>query len=189
MPPDPSDLDPQKLWQSQQTEHVPITLSEIHDKSSAFQTKIKRRNLIEYAACVVVVLGFLPGVLDRVSWMMQAGSALIILATVFVAWQLHQRASAERTPETGGALTDFYRTQLTRQRDAVGSIAAWYIAPFVPGMTLLLTGVWFVRGSNHLFVLFTGALVIVVFAGIWWLNQHAAARLQRQLDAVEPPRP
>ena len=104
----PSDLDPQALWQSQQTEHVSMSLAEIHDKSRAFEARIQRRNLIEYAACVVVVLGFAPGVLDRVSWLVQAGSAWTIVATLFVAWQLHKRASAERGPEAGAASADFY---------------------------------------------------------------------------------
>ena len=174
MQPDPTDLDPQKLWQSQQTEHVPMSLAEIHDKSRAFQARIKRRNLIEYAACIVVVLGFLPGVFDRVSWMVQAASGWIIVATAFVAWQLHRRGSAERSPNIGEALIEFHRAQLTRQRDAGRSIAVWYIAPFVPGMALLLTGLWFVRGANHALDLFTGALAVVVFAGTWWLKPTCA---------------
>ena len=186
---DPSDLDPRSLWQSQPSEHAPMTLSEIHDKSRAFQARIKRRNLIEYAACVIVVVGFVPSVFDRESVLVQAGSALIILATIFVAWQLHRRASAERTPEIGGASADFHRTQLMRQRDALRALAAWYIAPFVPGMSLLLTGIWFVRGSNHRLVSLTGAGTLVVFAGAWWLNQRGAERLQQQIEALRQPRP
>jgi hypothetical protein len=183
-----TDPDPQKLWQSQQTEHVPMNLAEIHEKSRAFQTRIKRRNLIEYAACVVVVLAFLWEAVSPVNWMMRTGSALLIVATIFVAWQLHRRGSAERTPEIAGALADFYRAQLVRQRDAARSVVAWYIAPFVPGMTLLLTGVWFVRGSNHALDLFTGALTVVVFAWAWWRNQRGAKRLQQRIDELQPPR-
>ena len=181
-----SDLDPQTLWQSQQSEHAPLSLAEIHDRSRAFQARIRRRNLVEYAACVFVVLGFAPALFARVNWMIPTASALIIAATLFVAWQLHRRGSSARSPESGAALTDFHRTQLTRQRDAVRSVAAWYIAPFVPGMLLLLTGVWFVPRSNHLAVLLTAVLTAVIFTSTWWLNQKAATRLQQQLDALPP---
>ena len=53
-------------------------------------------------------------------------------------------------------------------------------------MGLLLTGVWFVRGSNHALVLFTGALTVAIFTWIWWRNQRGARRLQQQIDALPP---
>src|SRR6202008_183036 len=111
------------LWQSQPQEDGPMPLDQIRAKAGAFQKKIRRRNLVEYAAMVVVVAAFSPLLLRTDSWMMQAGGALIILATVFVGWQLHRHASARRGPESGAALADFHRGELVRQQTALRSAA------------------------------------------------------------------
>lgn len=74
---------------------------------------------------------------------MQAGAGLIMLAILFVTWQLHRRGSAESTPQAGEALVDAYRRQLIRQRNALRTAGLWYVAPVVPGMALLMLGRWF----------------------------------------------
>jgi hypothetical protein len=191
MPGEPSDLDPQKLWQSQATEYDPMTLAAIHEKARTFQARIRRRNAIEYIASAVVILGFVPALLHRGSWMMQAGSALTIAATLFIVWQLHQRASARTVPEAGQSLVGFYRAELIRQRDAVRSVGVWYLAPFVPGVALLLLGRWFQShaagrpiGADHAIILLSAVVVALVFLVIWLLNQRAADRLQRRIDEL-----
>jgi hypothetical protein len=189
--PDPQSLWPQKLWQSQTSEYDPMTLAAIHEKARTFQATIKRRNAREYFGCVIVILGMLPAVLHRESWMMQAGGALIMLAVLFVGWQLHRRASAEKIPDMGEPLIDAYRAQLIRQRDALRSVGVWYLAPFIPGMALLLLGRWFqshVAGrslrTDHFAIACGAAFVVLVFLGVWLLNRRGAKRLQRRIDEL-----
>ena len=188
---EPSEFDPQKLWQSQATEYDPMTLAAVHDKARTFEAKVMRRNAIEYIACAVVILGVLPVVLYRGSWMMQAGGASIIAATVFVAYQLHRRASARAVPEVGASSVDFYRAELIRQRDAVRTVGVWYLAPFIPGMLLLMLGRWFQShapqrslGEDHLVILLSSGIVGLVFLVVWLVNQRAAERLQRRIDEL-----
>jgi hypothetical protein len=188
---EPSDLDPQKLWQSQAAENDPMTLAAIHEKARTFQAKVRRRNTIEYIASAVVILGFLPAVLQRGSWMMQAGGASIMAAMVFIVWQLHRRASARTVPQTGQPLADFHRAELIRQRDAIRSVGGWYLAPVVPGMTLLLLGRWFQShapgrsvGVDHLIILLVAVIAALVFVVIWLFNQRGAERLQRRIDEL-----
>ena len=191
---DPSDfdpLDPQALWQSQAQEHDPMSLAEIHQKARTLETKVRWRNIREYVASVVVVLFFAPVLLHRDSWMMQAGAALIIAATLFVGWQIHRRTATGAIPEAGDALRDYHRQTLIRQRDALRSVGWWYMAPFAPGMVLLMIGRWFqshVEGRSlamdHLGILLASGVCALVFAGIWWLNQLGAKRLQKQIDAL-----
>jgi hypothetical protein len=166
-----------------------MTLAAIHQKAQSFEARIKRRNTIEYAASALVILGFLPAVLHRGSWMMQAGGALTIAATAFIVWQLHRRASARSIPEAG--LADFYRAELARQRDAARSVGAWYLAPFVPGMALLLAGRWFQSHStrwslaaDHFIIGLVAVIAALVFLVIWLRNQRGADRLQRQIDEL-----
>lgn len=191
---DPSDvdpLDPQALWQSQAQEHEPMSLAEIHRKSRTLERKVRWRNLSEYVASVIVVVFLGPILLNRDSWMMQAGAALIIAATVFVSWQIHRRTATGVIPEAGDALRDFHRQTLIRQRDALKSLGWWYMAPFAPGMILLMMGRWFQShvpnrslAMDHLGILLASGVVVLVFGGIWWLNQLGARRLQKQIDAL-----
>jgi hypothetical protein len=188
---DPSDLDPQTLWQNQAQEHVPMSLAEIHQKARTFQTRIRWRNGREYIASIVVILGFSPVLLHRDSWMMQLGAALVIAATVFVAWWMHRQASAKAVPEAGEALRDFHRQELIRQRDALRSVGLWCLAPFAPGMILVMAGRWFQSHAanrpialDHLGILLASGIAAVVFGAIWWLNQRGADRLQKQIDQL-----
>ena len=61
---DPSDLDPQQLWQAQATEHDPMTLAEIHEKARRLRSRIRRRNLTEYAGSPVHVRPIAPSLED-----------------------------------------------------------------------------------------------------------------------------
>ena len=56
---------------------------------------------------------------------------------------------------------------LIRQRDAIASVGVWYLAPFAPGMTLLLLGRWFQShathrslGTDHLIIALVAVLAI-----------------------------
>jgi hypothetical protein len=186
---DPSDLDPQTLWQNQVQEHEPMSLAEIHQKARTFETKVRRRNGREYIASVLVILGFSPVLLHRDSWMMQIGAALVIAATVFVAWRMHRQASAKAVPEAGEALRDFHRQELIRQRDVLRSVGLWYVAPFAPGMVLVMLGRWFQShvahrpiAQDHLGILLASGVALLVCSAVWWLNQRGADRLQKQID-------
>ncbi len=191
---DPSDFDPhdpQTLWQSQPQEHEPMSLAEIHLKARTLEKKVRWRNAREYIASVVVILGFSPVLFHKDSWMMQAGAALIIAGTIYVVWRMHRHASARAVPEAGEALRDFHREELIRQRDALRSVGLWYLAPFVPGMVLVMMGRWFqshVEGRSpamdHLGILLASAFAALVFGGIWWLNRRGADHLQRQIDRL-----
>jgi hypothetical protein len=187
-----SEPDLKDLWQQQPTEYDPMTLEHIRAKAKAFQTKIRRRNLIEYLAMPIVVLGFSPLLFATHSWMLQTGGALIILATAYVAWQLHRRASARIGPESGAALADFHRSELVRQQQAVRSVGAWYLAPMIPGLVMITLGRWFqshVPGrsieEDRTIIALCGVIVVLVFLVVWLLNRLGAHRLQKEIDELD----
>ena len=168
-----------------------MSLAEIHQKARSLEKKVRWRNAREYIASAVVILGFSPTLFHKDSWMMQAGAALIIAGTIYVVWRMHRHASARAVPDAGEALRAFHREELIRQRDALRSVGRWYLAPFVPGMVLVMMGRWFqshVGGRSlamdHLGILLASALVAQVFGGIWWLNQRGADHLQKQIDQL-----
>ena len=167
-------------------------LDEVRKGADKFYRYVKWRNLVEYAACVVVVVGFGTYVFTLPHPLQRVGSALVVLATVYVAWQLHRRASAE-APDKAGTMPiyTFIRAQLVRQRDALAGIFWWYILPFLPGLLLMSIGNaqdpeffaasllppwarWVVFGS-----------MAAVMVGIWWMNQLVARKLQRHIDEID----
>src|SRR5665213_1136508 len=121
-------VDAKSLWRSQKTEEI-VTLENIHARAGKFQKRVRARNLREYIAAAVVVIGFgayiwlLPGMLAK------TGSALVIAGTLYVVWQLHRRGASQNLPHESEAsgFVDFHRRALVRQRDALKTVWRWYL--------------------------------------------------------------
>jgi amino acid transporter len=184
--------DPAKqAWQASVEIAGAPPLDEVRKGADKFYRYVKWRNRVEYVACVIVVVAFSAYVFWLPQMLQKAGSVLVVLATLYVAWQLHRHASAV-PPETAGTmpLLLFARAQMVRQRDALRSIFGWYILPFLPGLALVMAGNWQVkRAAGTDIPNLAEALAFVVVFGmlgfIWWLNQLGARRLQRHIDEID----
>ncbi|MDG0854252.1 hypothetical protein [Roseateles puraquae] len=184
-----NDHDLKQLWQEQDMTLAPLTLDTVKQEVQRTHRRVARRNAMEYAACVLVIAVFGFYITVFPSPLMRAGSALIILATVFIAWQLHRRASNQALPGAAGeqGWMQHQRAQLARQRDALRSAWLWYVAPLLPGTVLFRWGVEvdlapggpFARGwaANLAIALIFGAVALV--------NWLAARRLQKRLDQLD----
>jgi hypothetical protein len=172
--------DPQSLWQSQQPEEATITLEEIRKRAARFERRIRWRNFREYAAGAVVIVFFpIACRLRHLRGWRLAPAGLLIAGTIYVMFQLHRRAATRTVPADADtkALIEFHRRELERQRDALRSVWRWYLFPFVPGFAASAVEAGIDRGITVGFAV--GALAIVlILAGIWALNQHAARRLE-----------
>jgi hypothetical protein len=158
-----------------------------------FYRIIKWRNRAEYAAAAVVVAGYGTYVFTMPHVLSKIGSVLILLAAVFVVWQLRGRAPAV-PPERAGTMpiTQFMRLQLVRQRDAMRSVLWWYIAPFVPGFVVFvmgnagaaagdMTAIVPLRWGDWLFL----AGFAILLALIWRFNQRVVRKLQKHIDEID----
>ncbi|HEY7807707.1 MAG TPA: hypothetical protein VIC34_10965 [Croceibacterium sp.] len=183
-------VDPKHAWQSS----VPVAeappLAEVRAGADKFYRKIRRRNLVEYAACAFVVVAFARNVVTLPHILQKVGSAWIVLAAFYAAWQLHRRGSAMSPGDLGQVpLYQFVRQQLVRQRDALKSVFWWYMLPFLPGLAMLMIGNGQAvppGGGPPIWLRWVSLAVIVgVFAGIWWLNQLAARKLQRRIAEID----
>ena len=181
----------QQVWQSQPTEGVRMSVAEAHAKASAFQTKIWRRNLREYAAAALVILFFGYRMMGTADQLVRAGMALIIAGTCYLTWQLHRKGSASQLPEEAGlsSFIDFQRRQLVRQRDMLTSIWSWYLGPLLPGLALMMVALGRSNPGHlkHMWLFITAYLgvILLVFWAIAGLNKRAARRLQRQIDELD----
>lgn len=185
--------DPVKeAWQASVTEPSLPPIETIRDGADLFYRKVRRRNRIELAACVVVVLCFTFYVFWLPLLTARIGAALVVAGTLFAGWQLHRRAPAVAPPEEAGASSILIHTraQLVRQRDALSSIFSWYMLPLLPGLLVmifapLIEGRPSMPGQDPRGAWVAFAVSAFTFGLIWWLNRVGARKLQKAIDDID----
>lgn len=184
--------DMRELWQSQGGEDAPIDLEGLRKKTGKFRSTIWWRNFREYFFICLMVPYFSYFAWTARLLLMRVGYGLLVAGLLYVAYELHRRASASRPPGELGwdNCMAFHRAQLERQRDALIGIWRWYLGPLVPGLAMVWIGISipaFRRSGAK------GLISLLVLAGvpgiIGWqvarLNKDAAAKIQRQIDELE----
>jgi hypothetical protein len=184
-------------WRNQPVGGVEISLEQLRRRARKFGTRVLWRNLREYAAGLVVI-----GVFGYYVWRFPApvvrlGCALVIAGVLFALHSLHKRGAAGAVPVemAFSSCLEFHRHQLERQRNLLSNVWTWYLLPFVPGMAVFLFGLllWTLeqpnapahtRGIMTAFCL-TAAGCGLLFFGVGKLNQWAARKLQREIDALD----
>jgi hypothetical protein len=168
--------DPMRLWQEQPVENFGLPLEEIRRRAGKFEKRIRNRNRREYIAAGAVLLAFTYYIFIFSDWMIRAGSALVLVGTIYVVVQLYRRSTPVSLPADFGlvASVEFYRRELVRQRDLLRSVFNWYLGPLVPGLLL------FTKGRPVMI-----AINAIVFGLVWWVNQRGAARLTRQIEELD----
>jgi len=186
---DPPHDDIKAIWRDQKTETISMPTAELRLKAEKMQTRIRWRNGVEYAASVVVVAAFGYGAWRSPFPLVQFGCLLVVLGTFVLVYQLHRRGSAVEPPVgvSASQFLSFHREQLARQRDALRSVALWYIGPLLPGLAVLMTApVFSPKFHDHWLRFALGCVpVVVIIVGVWLLNRWAARRLQTQIDALD----
>jgi hypothetical protein len=181
--------DVKSIWGAQAVEPNLVSVEQIRAKADKFQSVVRRRNRIEYAAGVLVVAGFGSYIWIFRTLLMQLGSILIIAGALFIMVWIHFRASANPIPSHISFMdyTSRYREELRRQQSALRTVWLWYLAPLVPGLVL------FTIGMSRLLEHAPGSrrpmwpfLVVMVgtFVGVCLLNLWGARRLQHQIDEL-----
>ena len=179
-------------WQTSGAAAPLPPLKDLRARADKFRRKIVRRNWIEYAAGLFVIVAFGIGAIAAPLLALRIGSSLIVGGTFVILWQLHKRGSPLTPPTHGGQMSvlDYRRRELARQRDALDSIFVWYLLPLIPGMLVVLAAPvlslpmseWQLPPLSAVPGL---AMPVVIFAGIYALNKFTARRLQAQIDEID----
>lgn len=161
-----------------------FSLEELRSKATKFENRIRRRNLREYVASLIVVLWFgwclwiTPAIVERIA------DALVIAGAIYYTWHLRKRGAAKSLPASLGRTdsVQFYRGELERQRDMLRSAWMWAIGPLIPGLALdfayqIATAPPAARWPLAAVVAAAAAVLVV----IGWLNWRAARRLDRRI--------
>lgn len=185
-----SEFDPlQSLWTKQQQEPFVMSLTDIHARAERFQTRVRWRNWMEYAASAVVVFAFGNIALITPDWGIRVSAVLIILGVCYVSWKLATFAGATRK-DAAVSWADFHRAELVRQHQALSTVWRWYLAPLMPGMLVFILATVFRPEDVPLLArivigVLAAGFVAAVFAGIAHLNKVGAERLRADIEALD----
>ena len=185
---DLSDLN--RLWQNQPAEKAPLTLEDIRNRASRLEKRVGRRNLLEYAGALFVIVTTSVRLWHETNLVMVIGGALLLVGTLYVVYHLHRWGSARPMPADVALMDciDFHRAELVRQRDLLRGVWWWYLLPFVPGSALLIIGRAIERPDRRLLALGVTATFVVTFTLVGKLNEYGARKLQRAIDALDKAR-
>jgi hypothetical protein len=189
MRPKPEKPDVKAIWGAQAVEPDLVTVEQIRATANKFQSTVRRRNRVEYAAGVLVIAGFGFYLWIFPTLLMRLGSLLIIAGAIFIMAWIHFRASVNPIPSQISFMDYMsrYREELRRQQTTLRTVWLWYLGPLVPGLVL------FTIGMSRLLEHAPGSgrpmwpllvVMIGVFAGVWLLNLWGARKLQRPIDEL-----
>jgi hypothetical protein len=178
----------QKIWQEQPVEGIKMSAEVIHQRAAKFERRIRWRNRRESVGCLVVSGLFTYFLFDTHDVLFRVAYGLFIAAMIWIAIQLQRKGSVKSLPaglEASSSL-QFFRQELERQRDAVKNVWPWYLAPMVPGYVMLTIAylVSFPHPARWIGVAAFDLFVVLLFIGIWKMNQRAARCLQRSIDEL-----
>ncbi len=165
----------------------------VQTRAAKFEKTIKRRNVIEYAAGALCLVGFgvaAAGAFQAAEYLIAGAFAFSSACVLVVLWQLNARGSYRPSPPEESCLAHL-RGQYERQYDALRTVPMWYLGPIalgvfsvyaamiikftqVGGLAKALEGTW------------QPLLGTVAFFGfVWWLNWFAAGKLKAQIDQID----
>ncbi len=170
-----------------------MNIKDLTEHAKSLSARIGRRNLMLYAYAafniVIHVWALSTGRLPAFRLPM----VLMLLAHLFVAWQVWLRFTPRRAPlqNSGQAVLQFHRQELERQHDAVAKAWLWYIAPFWPPFLWELA-IWFQHidfakpGSKTALFALQMAVVGGVFfwSFVWMLFSRHATRMELELERL-----
>lgn len=186
----------QSLWKNQNQDEFSMSLAHIRARAERFQSRIRWRNWLEYAAGAIVIAAFSFFAVTTSDLIVRAGAVLIVLGAIYVAWKFATMARAASSDAAAQAASwaEFHRAELVRQRDALRTVWRWYLGPFAPGLVVFLAGFAFSPGVEAPLAAKAAAFAVelaivgAVFVAIGAINARAAKTLDAEIAALDDAR-
>ena len=183
-----SDLDLKELWYSEPEKAPPtMNVAEVQSKASAFETKIKRRNILEWLACVVVVGLHAHDAFDSANALILTGNLIVVFAGLFITMVLWRkgRVSLDADPALDSVgFMHAHANSLDAQAKLLARVPLWYLSPIAIGLGFLFAGRYPSDGQPSMGWLLTVTFVALVFVGIAWMNLRAARKMRNDARAL-----
>ncbi|MDN3645441.1 hypothetical protein QWY75_04360 [Pontixanthobacter aestiaquae] len=166
---------------------------EFRSKQTMFEKRIRRRNMVEYAAgaLVIAVFGWVGWLTFSVGeYFVSTSWFAMIACTVVVLLNLRRVGSPlPHNPEI--SCQAHLRAQMVHQHKAISSVGRWYIGPFIPGMFLVFAAMAELTARTTGWVIALGGISgPAVFSGgimlfVAWLNRRAARDLAIRIAELD----
>ncbi len=176
------------LWKTQAVQPRTLPADEIHRRHTAFERRVRRRNLIEYMTAALMIVAIAGLVLLDVQigafGISTIGLILLAIGGGVVVWQLHRRTGARPPIDGDRPSIDAYRDSLRRERDALASVGYWYVGPSMPGMVTIYVGTFLkVAPGDRPIVIAVAAATVLAMIWVIRLNRRGAKALAAELDS------
>lgn len=164
------------LWRSETSDtNAPDEerlLERVREESESFDRKIRRRDLLEMLAGVIVAAAFGYEAATVETWMARLGALIVVGSSAFIVWWLRRARKAGPARSADLPVADRLRAERERveiQIRLLESVLWWYVGPLAVGAALFVVGLE--TGTT------ATALTLCVIAGgsgfVWWLNRRA----------------
>lgn len=179
------------LWTVQQADARAPSRAELTERAARFRSRVRVRDLLEYAAGALVIATFGYIAIDAPDWGIRIASLALIAGMCAVLRNLwHRRPANDPAMFAQDALTH-YRELLAAQREALASVGRWYLAPFLPGMVIFIAAA--VRAQAEAISLpaalrngaIATAVIALIFGLIFWLNRSAARAIAAEIATLD----
>ena len=176
-----------ELWRGSAAENQAMSIEQLRNRAAKFQRSVRLRDMVEYVACVLVVIAFGAYIWIFPNYLSKIGSAVMVAATVFVAFQLRKHAVGRNLPPKNStvSLAEFHKMELMRRRDLLKKSWKLLVGPLMPGMLLFLAGIANEHPEAELPALMFSGFVVVMGLAISLGNMWYARRLQRDIDVLD----
>ena len=180
-----------KLWTAQAQDARGLSHDELARRSRLLRRRVLRRDLIEYAAGLFVVVAFGWVGVALPIWSMRIACAVTVAGVCIVLWNLWRRRPKDDPAGLARDAHAYLRNQLVVQRDMLASVGRWYLGPLVPGMALFFLASTHVDAQTRplatALAIGAGGLgfAALIFWGVFALNRRAARMLDQQIAALD----
>lgn len=157
-----------------------------------FDRMIAIRNAMECIAAAVVVVFFAWSAFRVPNGVAKTGSVVVAAGAVWIIYYLLRHGQAQGRIDPSQDVTGYTRGLVERydlQIRLLKSAKYWYLLPMYLGLQIMFAGriMAATAGSRGWWDLGEPAVVTVVFAAVWWLNEWAAVgRLSKERARLLP---
>lgn len=183
-------MNAQQVWQAQATDAPRISLAYVRHGASTLERRMRWRNALEYASCVLFcsVFGFKAWHVFSTRPLMTAAAVCFGLSALYGIYRRHQHLAAEPSPADAGVLATllYQRRQFERLRDWQRRGWRYVSLVVLPASALMLASAYFEHDPVPWKRMgFAGLMLVVAIGQAIWRSELGARRFQREIDALD----
>jgi hypothetical protein len=175
-----NDLELKQLWQQQvltPPTKVPDEqlIAAMKKKMTQFGRTLFWRDVREVAACLILIVLFLPDFFRFNQWLAKAGCLVVVVTAIYIGIRLVAAQRIGDRKSAGDTLRGYLlmeRQKLDRQIHLLRTVLWWYILPLYVGAVMVVFGI----GGGLVHKVGFAVFYALVCAWIWWLNQQSVKK-------------